>query len=126
MNDSVNLEGFAVELSDGSMRYVGEFDITDFQKGWDQAWKKATEISEEYGLDIDLMNLDLMGNWLQIAHNVFHIQNQLNKKDDSGWFVFETCIERDDALLIKEIVDKHEDSYFLKHLLQDYERWDKL
>lgn len=126
MSDSTNLEEFAVELSDGSMRYVGEFDITDFQKGWNQAWEKATEISEEHGLDIDLMNLDLMGNWLQIAHNTFHIHNTLNKKNDAGWFTFEVCMERDDALLVREMLDKHKDSYFLERLLEQYERWDKL
>lgn len=118
--------GMAVELEDGSMEYLGEFDMTDWNKGWDQAWAKASDISEELGFDPDMMNLNLMDNWLEIAHRVHHLQNQLNKKDDSGWFVIETCMERNDALLVKEMLDKHKDSFFLEELLKNYEKWDKL
>lgn len=117
---------FAVELEDGSMEYVGEFDMTDWNKGWDQAWAKATEISDECGFDIELMRLDLLDNWLQSATSVFHLFNRLQKQDGDDWFTFEVCIDKDDALEIKDLLDKHTDSYFLKSLLDQYQKWEKL
>ena len=123
MNKAVR---FAVELEDGSMEYVGEFDMTDWNKGWNQALEKATEISDEYGFDTELMRLDPMDFWLQSASNVLHLFNRLQKKDGDEWFTFEVCIDKDDALEIKDLLDKHTDSYFLKSLLDEYQKWEKL
>ena len=117
---------FLVVLEGGEMHYVGEFDMTDWNKGWDEAWSKASEISDAYECDIELMQLDLLDNWLQYGSNATHIHNRLNQKNDSGWFTFEVCMERHDAEEIKRLLDNHTDSQLLKDLLDNYQRWDKL
>lgn len=116
----------AVELEDGSVEYLGEFDMTDWNKGWDQAWKKAIDISEENDCDPDMMRVDTLDNMLQSATNIYHMHNKINKADGSGWFTFEVCIDRDDALEIKELLDTYSDSQFLKDLLDNYQAWEKL
>lgn len=116
----------AVELEDFSLVYVGEFDMNDFNKGWNQAWEKATEISEERMCDPDAMRLDLIDNWLQSTTNIYHLFNQLQKEDGDDWFTFEVCIDKDDALEIKRLLDKHTDLHLLKDLLDNYQRWNKL
>jgi len=118
--------GMAVELEDGSVEYLGEFDMTDWNKGWDQAWKKAVEISEKNDCDPDMMRVDTLDNMLQSATNIYHMCNKINKADGSGWFTFEVCIDRDDALEIKELLDTYSDSQFLKDLLDNYQAWEKL
>lgn len=118
--------GMAVELEDGSVEYLGEFDMTDWNKGWDQAWEKAMDISEEKDCDSDMMRLDTLDNMLQLTTNIYHMHNKINKADGSGWFTFEVCIDRDDALEIKELLDTYSDSQFLKDLLDNYQAWEKL
>jgi len=116
----------AVELEDGDVKYLGEFDMTDWNKGWDQAWEKATDISEENDCDPEMMRLDTLDNMLQSATNIYHMHNKINKEDGSGWFTFEVCMDRDDALEIKRLLDKHTDLMLLKDLLDNYQMWDKL
>ena len=118
--------GMAVELEDGSVEYLGEFDMTNWNSGWDLAWKKAIDISEENDCYPDMMRVDTLDNMLQSATNIYHMHNKINKADGSGWFTFEVCIDRDDALEIKSLLDKHTDLMLLKDLLDNYQRWDKL
>ena len=118
--------GMAVELEDGSVEYLGEFDMTNWNSGWDLAWKKAIDISEENDCDPDMIRVDTLENMLQSATNIYHMHNKINKADGSGWFTFEVCIDRDDALEIKELLDTYSDSQFLKDLLDNYQAWEKL
>ena len=118
--------GMAVELEDGSVEYLGEFDMTDWNKGWDQAWSKAIDISEENDCDPDMMRVDTVDHMLQLTTNIYHMHNKINKADGSDWFTFEVCIDRDDALEIKELLDTYSDSQFLKDLLDNYQAWGKL
>lgn len=123
MKRSVRL---AIELEDGRVQYLGEFDITDWNKGWTQAWEKAIGISEENDCDPDMMRVDTLDNMLQSATNIYNMHNKINKADGSDWFTFEVVIDKDDALEIKEILDKYSDSRFLKDLLDGYQAWGKL
>lgn len=122
-SDSVE---FAVELDGGSLHYVGEFNMNDWDKGFKKVWEKATEIAEEFDSDPDMMEVKPVDSWLQNAVDIFNICNKRNKQDNSEWFTFEVVMDRDDALEIKELLEKYSDSRFLKDLLFSYECWEKL
>lgn len=126
MNDPEKQVEFAVELEDGQMFYVGEFDMTNWDTGWGLVWKKATEISEEHDCDPDAMDVKRVDHWLQNAVSIFHICNKRNQKDGADWFTFEVCMDQEDANEVQELLDKYSDSSFLKDLLYGYLTWGKL
>jgi hypothetical protein len=117
---------FAVELEDSRMIYLGEFDMTNWDTGWELVWKKATEVSEENDCDPDYMEVKQVDQWLQNAVSIFNICNKRNQKDGSDWFTFEVCMDQEDANEVQELLDKYSDSTFLKDLLYGYLTWGKL
>jgi hypothetical protein len=117
---------FAVELKDSRMIYLGEFDMTNWDTGWELVWKKATEVSEENDCDPDYMEVKQVDQWLQNAVSIFNICNKRNQKDGSDWFTFEVCMDQEDANEVQELLDKYSDSTFLKDLLYGYLTWGKL
>jgi hypothetical protein len=126
MSDWNNSVEFAVEIEGGSLHYVGEFDMTDWDKGWRKAWDKAVEIAEGFNSDPELMELKPVDAWLQNAVSIFKICNERNKRDSSDWFTFEVVMDINDAHEVKELLDKYSDSRFLKDLLAGYESWGDL
>lgn len=126
MNDLEKAVEFAVELEDCTMYYLGEFDMTDWDKGWNQVWNKATYLSEEFNCDPDCMEVKRVDHWLQNAVSIFNICNKRNQKDGADWFTFEVVMDINDAHEVKELLDKYSDSGFLKDLLAGYESWGDL
>lgn len=126
MNDLKNTTEFAVEIEGGSLHYVGEFDMTDWESGWRKVWDKAVEIAEGFNSDPDLMEVKPVDAWLQNAVSIFHICNKRNQKNGSDWFTFEVVMDQEDANEVQELLDKYSDSTFLKDLLYGYLTWGKL
>jgi hypothetical protein len=125
MNDDyLKNTDFAVRFSDGEMAYLGEFDATNFSECWEEANAKAIELAEEYDQDTDFFDVDIFDNWLQTAHDIHRLMNIKNKERDSGWYVFEVCMDADDAKRIKQILKTHKDFFLLEELLEDYTRWE--
>lgn len=123
-DDYLKNTDFAVRFSDGEMVYLGEFDATNFSECWEEVNDKAAELAEEYGQDTEFFDVDIFDNWLQTAHDIHHLLNIRNKKQDSGWFCFEVCMEEGDAEEIEKILETYKDFFLLQDLLERYRKWE--